>query len=99
MTTNKNLQLLSRWYFIVARELANDDIQAAQTFTGLPRHFLTALCDADLDDIEKLNNSVSILPFKPRLPSHLLTRLLKSPKEVSDAAVILGVKSNAGPSD
>ena len=99
MIDNRNLQRLSQLYLYTAREIAQDDMKTAQTVTGLPADLLSWLRDADLNAIANATEAVPVLSFQPRLPHHLLSRLLKSPAEVNDAAVMIGVKTDASLTD
>lgn len=87
-----NVQLLSKFWLQAAREAALEDISIAQVQFGLPQQFLEHLRDLPLDRLHQITETMSVLPFSPRLPHNLLMRLLREPGEANLATVIQGAK-------
>lgn len=91
---NCNIERVTQLYFLTAREMAIDDLDVAQTVTGLPPDFLALLRDMDLESIAKMVEKPIAIPFQPRIPPHLLLRLFKFPAEINDAVVLTGVNTD-----
>ncbi|OGT89276.1 MAG: hypothetical protein A2286_01990 [Gammaproteobacteria bacterium RIFOXYA12_FULL_61_12] len=90
---NNTVQILSRLFLLGAREAAAEDIEAAQIQFGVPVQFLERLLATPLDRVCQIVDSITVLPFQPRLPRALLMRMLDEPQEVNNAAVILGARN------
>lgn len=96
MSTNKNnIQLLSRLWLQAVRDAALEDIHTAQIQFGLPLPFLEGLINLPIDRLLEISDSLTTLPFQPRLPQSLLMRLLNAPAEANLATVIQGVRQHA----